>query len=39
MSSMIVILSMFFIVSNIIRCLPWASRFSVGSISLNSMFG
>ena len=36
---MIVILFIFFIVSNIIRFLLCLSRSSVGSISLNSMFG
>jgi len=39
MSFIIVILSIPWTVSRMVRCLPCLSRFSVGSISLNSMFG
>jgi len=39
MSSMIVTLLMFWIVSRMVRCLPCLSRSSVGSISLNCIFG
>ncbi len=39
MELIIVTLSMFWTVSRMVRCLPCLSRSSVGSISLNSMFG